>query len=122
MMPHEVPTHLSREDRLMFGLTLRQLLIVGIGGLAAAWVGNTTGWPAGFITMAPVALLTLVVTFIRPHGRGLEEWVFIVLQFYAMPRIATWQPGFGPGGVSDDTSDAFELVPESSEDDSEETF
>jgi hypothetical protein len=92
---HRVPTHLNLEDKAVLGLTLRELACVGLGAL----VGFTA---YGQLAMAPLPLRLLAalaclavgagVAFIRPLGRGLEEWCFVLLHYLATPRHALWHP------------------------------
>ena len=28
----------------------------------------------------------------RPAGRPLEDWAFVLLRFWAVPRVAVWRP------------------------------
>ena len=106
-MSHEIPTHLDTADRLMFGLTLRQVMIVAIGATICVWIVTAVDGITGLLLTLPVAIVVIVVTFIRPHRRGLEEWALIFVRFRVTPRVATWQAGHGPGGMSDDTSNAL---------------
>jgi len=92
---HEIPTHLNVEDKAFFGLAVRQVMVLTVG--LAAGYGLWTGWPdlppllhgglaAGGLLLA--ALLALV----RPHGRGLEEWLFVALHYARTPKASVWRP------------------------------
>ncbi|HZR97752.1 MAG TPA: PrgI family protein [Chloroflexota bacterium] len=92
---HEIPTHLNVEDKAFFGLSVRQVMVLTVG-LSTAY-GLWTGWPglssALRAALAVVALtLALVLALVRPHGRGLEEWLFVVLHYLRTPRVAVWRP------------------------------
>jgi len=94
MERHEIPTHLNVADRAFLGLTMRQLLSAAVG-LALAY-GATTDLPLPFalrlVAAAAVLVATLVLVFWRPAGRPAEEWAFVVLRFWATPRVAVWRP------------------------------
>ena len=91
---HEVPTHLNVEDKVLFGLTVRQFLYVLVGSSAsyALW---QQALPLGdglrTIGVGMCVALTLAFALVRPAGRALEEWLVAALIFAASPRHATWQ-------------------------------
>lgn len=90
---HEIPTHLNVEDKVFAGLTVRQVMFLTAG--AASGYGLWNQWPA--LPLGPrlglalaCALLAAVVALVRPHGRGLEAWAFVILHYLAVPRVCTW--------------------------------
>src|SRR5205823_8478944 len=92
---HEIPTHLNIEDTFVAGLSLRQVLclVLGLAGGYGLW----TGWPALPLPARAAAaalcvLLAAAVALVRPAGRGLEEWAFVLLHYAALPRLAVWAP------------------------------
>lgn len=92
---HEIPTHLNVEDRAFYGLTVRQVTYLTVG--AASGYGLWNQWnalPMGLrlVLAASCVLLAVAVTLVRPHGRGLEEWAFVVLHYAAVPKVCTWRP------------------------------
>ncbi len=91
---HEIPTHLDVADRAFAGLTMRQLLSAAIG-LALAY-GAATDLPAPLAARLSLAAAVLVMTLglvcWRPHGRAAEDWVFVLLRFWATSRVAVWRP------------------------------
>jgi hypothetical protein len=92
---HEVPTHLSVEDRVLFGLTARQFLYVLVGSSASYALWDQTLWLGDALRVASVAAslaVTLAFALVRPADRALEEWLAAALVYWATPRRATWQP------------------------------
>lgn len=91
---HEIPTHLNVADKAFGGLTMRQLLSAAIG-LALAY-GAASDLPllfAGRLAVASVALVgTLLLVLWRPGGRPAEDWAFVLLRYWATPRISVWRP------------------------------
>ncbi len=91
---HEIPTHLNVEDKAFAGLTMRQLMTAAIGLALAYGAASEPPWPmalrlaAAGLVLAAVALLALW----RPAGRPLEDWGFVLLRFWALPRVAVWRP------------------------------
>jgi len=92
---HEIPTHLNVEDRAFYGLTVRQAMFLTVGAAAGYSLWNQ--WPTVLIELrlglaAACFALAVVVALVRPQGRGLEEWAFVLLHYAAVPKVCTWQP------------------------------
>ena len=92
---HEIPTHLNVEDKAFYGLSARQAmyLILGISGSYGLW----NQWPhleAGLrLALALVCLaFATALALLRPQGRGLEEWAFVILRYAALPKAVVWRP------------------------------
>ncbi|HET7771078.1 MAG TPA: PrgI family protein [Chloroflexota bacterium] len=91
---HELPTHLNVEDRVVLGLTLRQLMILMFG--CAAAYGLWSQWtlvPAELrVTLAVGCLIAAtLLALARPHGRPLEEWGFAALRYATVPKATVWR-------------------------------
>ena len=94
-MQHEVPTHLNVEDKVLFGLTVRQFLYLLVGSSAsyALWEQARSLSEAVRIALIVACVVTtLAFALLRPAGRALEEWLVAGLMFVASPRQATWRP------------------------------
>ena len=91
---HEIPTHLGVADRAVLGLTMRQLLSAAAGlALAHAAASDLPlPLPVRLCAAALVLAAVLPLVFWRPAGRPLEEWVFVLLRYWAVPRAAVWRP------------------------------
>ena len=92
---HEVPTHLNVEDKVVFGLSVRQFLYMLVGSSASytLWEQSATlGDPARVVLVAVSVCLTLAFALLRPSGRLLEEWLVAALLYSSSPRHCTWQP------------------------------
>ncbi len=92
---HEVPTHLNVEDKVVFGLTVRQFLFMLVGSSAtySAWVELTAlPSPLRLAIAAACISVTLAFALVRPGSRPLEEWVAVALVYAAVPRRCIWQP------------------------------
>ena len=99
---HEIPTHLNVEDKAFYGLSARQAtyLIVGISGSYGLWnqwphlaVGLRLALALGCLAVAAALAL------LRPHGRGLEDWVFVILRYAAVPKAVVWRSSEPDSGL-----------------------
>ncbi|MPZ48925.1 MAG: hypothetical protein GEU75_06390 [Dehalococcoidia bacterium] len=90
---HEIPTHLNVEDKAIAGLTMRQLMTVAIGLGLSYGAANQLPLPMpvpavlGALIMAAIAVAALW----RPGGRPMEDWAFVLLRYWAIPRVAVWR-------------------------------
>jgi hypothetical protein len=92
---HEVPTHLDVEDKVLFGLNVRQFLYLLVGSSASYALWEQTAGLSDLLRASGVCLcaaLTLAFALLRPADRALEEWLAAALVFVALPHRATWQP------------------------------
>ena len=92
---HEIPTHLNIEDRALYGLTIRQVMYLTVGAAGGYELWNQ--WPAlpllvRALLIAPPLLLALIFALVRPHGRSLDDWLFVVLHHVAVPKVSVWRP------------------------------
>jgi hypothetical protein len=92
---HEVPTHLNVEDKVLFGLTVRQFLYVLVGSSTSYALWEQAAVYGEALRDVCVVLCvgsTLAFALLRPAGRALEEWLAAAVLFAACPRQATWRP------------------------------
>jgi hypothetical protein len=96
---HKVPLFLEEEDRFLFGLTMRQLLVLLIGATTSSLLfARSLDWIAhpllalwvGLLLAALAGLFTVLVAFTRVGGRGLEEWGLVALLFLCQPPRYLW--------------------------------
>ncbi|MPZ49983.1 MAG: hypothetical protein GEU75_11930 [Dehalococcoidia bacterium] len=93
MNRHEIPTHLNVEDKAFAGLTMRQLMTVAMGLGLAYGASNQLPLPMPLPVMAAAVVLAAVAlaALWRPAGRPVEDWAFVLLRFWAIPRVAVWR-------------------------------
>lgn len=93
-MQFKVPQDVQREDRIVGPLTLRQLIICGIGGMTAYAIYTAFVKQYEWITWLPpvviVAILTLSFAFIRPLDLTFAKWVLLWIEFTFLPRQRQW--------------------------------
>jgi hypothetical protein len=91
---HEIPTHLNVEDKAFAGLTMRQLMTVAIGLALAYGAASEPPVPIPFrlVIAGAVLVATAVLTLWRPGDRPPEDWAFVLLRYWSLPRVAVWRP------------------------------
>ncbi len=97
---HKVPTHMNIPDRVVFGLTARQLLILLIGCSAGydLWLQLhvlASYAVLGVVVRAAIALLpaaaSLALALLSVAGRPLEVWALVLLRYWQRPRTFVWR-------------------------------
>ena len=92
---HEIPTHLDVEDKAFYGLSVRQATYLSVGlSLGYGLWSQQPGLALALRLALAVACVAagVVLTFVRPSGRALEEWLFVALHYAATPKLAVWRP------------------------------
>lgn len=97
---HKVPTHMGMPDKIIFGLTAKQLLIVLIGcsigyniwtSLYALMAYGLVGMIARLLLALIPAGMVLSLGLITIAGRPLDVWVLVSLRYLFQPRIYVWR-------------------------------
>jgi hypothetical protein len=100
MQAHKVPTHLGMPDRVILGLTPRQLLITLIGcsigydiwlHLSALLTYGIAGLIARLICSLLPAGVSVSVALITIAGRPLEVWALVALRYQLRPKVYVWR-------------------------------
>lgn len=98
-MQFKVPQNVQREDHIVGPLTLKQLIICGIGGTVAYAIyvslAKSYLWITWFPPVALVAGITLAFAFFRPLDMSLARWILTGIEFYIIPRQRYWIQGAG---------------------------
>ena len=89
---HDVPTHLEVTDKLVFGMTAGQTLFAA----ASVFVGYSLYRRLVLLGMGPFlglpiaglcALLLMSLALVRPEGRSLDQWCFVLLRYLIQPKV-----------------------------------
>ncbi len=100
MQAHKVPTHMGMPDRILFGLTPKQVLITLIGcsigydiwlHLSGLLTYGIAGLIARLICSLVPAGMSLSMALITVAGRPLEVWVLVALRYQFRPKIYVWR-------------------------------
>ncbi len=95
-----VPNHLDVEDTFVFGLSMRQCLLLFLGAVSSSLLyltlldaipdpglAVTTGAAGALLFFGGILLAALL----RVGGRWIEEWGVVTLLYLSRPRIALWR-------------------------------
>jgi hypothetical protein len=92
---HKVPIHLDMQDKFLWNLTFRQVLILFVGG-GITYLIVTTDWstPLAALLCLLAGVLglvaTLLVAFVQLAHRSLDQWLIVAFLFYSSPRVFCW--------------------------------
>ncbi len=93
-MQFKVPQDVQREDRIVGPLTLRQLIICGIGGGIAYAIyvilGKYYEPISSAIPAIVIVLITILFAFIRPLDLTFTKFILVYLEFQLLPRKRPW--------------------------------
>ena len=97
---HKVPTHMNLPDKVVFGLTARQLLLLLIGCSlgynlwlhlgaleALALPGQVLRVALALVPAGLAAALALISVADRP----LEVWFLVLVRYWQLPRVYVWR-------------------------------
>ena len=109
---HEIPTHLEVEDKILFGLTVRQVLVLGFGlaigyafwqhlgpshtvapgshFLAHASLSSPVPAPLRILLAAIPFVGSAIIAFYRHGGRSAEDWILAYARYLAAPKVSLW--------------------------------
>ncbi len=98
-MQFKVPQNVQREDKIVGPLTLKQLIICGIGFGVAYAIYTTLAkqyiWVTWIIPVGIVTVITLAFAFIRPLDLSFPKYIIRWLEFALIPRQRFWIQGSG---------------------------
>lgn len=93
-MQFKVPQNVQREDKIVGPLTLRQLIICGVGGGIAYAIYVSLGKQYEWITWLPpvafIAMITILFAFIRPLDMTFARFILVYLEFLLLPQKRYW--------------------------------
>ncbi len=98
-MQFKVPQDVQREDRIVGPLTLRQLIICGIGfSIAYAFyviLGRDYEIITALIPVGIIAIITIIFAFTKPLDLVFEKWALYWIAAMVLPRKRYWIKGTG---------------------------
>lgn len=93
-MQFKVPQNVQREDKIVGPLTLRQLIMCGVGGGIAYAIYVSLGrefiWITWFPPVAIIVLITVLFAFVRPLDMDFSRFLAVYLEFILLPQKRFW--------------------------------
>lgn len=98
-MQYKIPQNVRIEDKIVGPLTMKQLIILGLGG-GLAYVTYVFLAKRYFIEVwlpptAVIALVTLAFAFVRINGNSFSKWLLLLLEYMLNKRKRTYVMGGG---------------------------
>jgi hypothetical protein len=98
-MQFKIPQDVQMEDKIVGPLTLKQLIIVGVGGGLDYFIYISLSkmyvLEVSLIFVIPIGLITAAIAFLKIKGIPFLHFLFLSLEFYIKPRHRVWTPGAG---------------------------
>lgn len=96
-MQFKVPQDVQRADTIVGPLTMKQLIVVAIGG-GFAYISYTTlakiyTWEIWLPPTALIVILTIGFTFAKVHSLTLFQYCICMMQYLFIPRKRIWIQG-----------------------------
>src|SRR3989344_84096 len=99
--PVKIPQNVQIEDRIVGPLTLRQIIIIGIGcGFSyAAWASVSKAYGAVGIPLTALlwipGLVSVMFAFVKVNDLSLLRICMLFLERISKPTVRTWTPREG---------------------------
>lgn len=98
-MQFKVPQDVQREDTIIGPLTMKQLIILAVGGGLTygiyAVIAKNYEWPVWIVPTLFTGALTIALTFVKIHELTFMQYVSSFLAFSFMPKKRAWIKGSG---------------------------
>lgn len=98
-MQFKVPQDVQREDQIIGPITLRQMIILGVGGgiAYALYVSLAKTYYAEiwFPPVAIVSAITLAFAFLKIHSLPFHIFLMNLIEYYILPRNRFWVQATG---------------------------
>lgn len=103
-MQFKVPQDVQREDTIIFQLTLKQMIILGVGGGLAYGLYVTLSRSYFIeIWLPPVAIIsiiTLAFAFLKVYSLPFYEFLMDFIEYHLLPRERIWIQATGKPFIS----------------------
>ncbi len=94
-MRYKIPVQIENEDTIVFGLSLRQLIIIAVGGgfgySLFKTLSNSVDPTMALIFASPIFIITLVVALFRKSEMTFLPFVLNYLRLKLSPVSRMWQ-------------------------------
>lgn len=92
-MPQQfvVPQNIDSEPKLLGPITPRQFLIIFAAVLFCAMLKVLLSFALFVAASIPVAIIALVVAFVKINGQSFHYFVLNIIQTFKKPKVRVWQ-------------------------------
>lgn len=103
-MQFKIPQNVQREDTIIGPVTMRQLIICGIGGGIAYSIYVSLAkfyfWEVWIIPVGIVVAITAATAFLKIHDIPFYKFLLLFLEYMLLPKKRMWCKGEGDIFVS----------------------
>ncbi len=103
-MQYKVPQDVQREDTIIGPITIRQLIILGIGGTLTYFIyislAKTYFLEVWLLPVIITGGLTLAFAFLKIHNLEFHDFLMNFIEYHILPRNRFWIQGAGYGFVT----------------------
>ena len=89
-LQYKIPQDVQIEDKIVGPLTLKQLIILGVGGGISYAIYTILAkqyyWNVWLLPTAIPALLTLAFTFLKIGGIPFGKWLLLSIEYFVKPK------------------------------------
>jgi len=90
MQQFVIPQFIDVEDKILGPITVRQFILMIIGGGIVFLLFRILAFTFFLITGVPVAAVTLLFAFVRVNGRPMHYFVVSLIQTLRRPMLRVW--------------------------------
>lgn len=94
-MQFQIPQDVQIEDKIVGPITMRQLIILGVGGgldyVIYISLAKNYLWPVWMPPVSILALITLAIAFIKINEISFLQYIFYLIAYYIRAQKRTWR-------------------------------
>jgi len=94
MQQFVVPQFIDVEDKVIGPITVRQFIILLVGGGLIFIAYKLADFTLFLVEMILISTLTFVIAFIKVNGRPIHYFLLNIFQTSKRPKIRVWQKAF----------------------------
>ncbi len=92
-MHYQVPQYLDVEDKIIGPLTLKQFIILLLGGGVLFLLYSTLRFSVFIILSFPIAFFALLLAFYKKDNQKFGKFISNLFSFLSKPNMYTWKRG-----------------------------
>jgi len=92
-MHFQVPQYLDIKDKIIGPLTLKQFIVLLVGGAILFLLSRILKFSVFLIIAIPLALITILIAFYRVNHLSFGQFILNLFGFITKPNIYAWKKG-----------------------------